>query len=120
MKAISSTTASLRFKGDLDVDLGEVRNNLVPYPRIQFPVVSYAPFHAKDKISHKLNTFQEFTDACFNSDNFMATIKPQDGKYMSCFLLARGDVTSSEVNRAIQYIKQNKDGLPNIHNNGCF
>ena len=107
-QAISSTTASLRFKGDLDVDLDEVRNNLVPYPRIHFPVISYAPIHAKDKIKNKVNTFDEFTGACFNSTNFMATINPKRGKYMSCFLLARGDVASSEVNMAIKHIKKNR------------
>ena len=109
-QVISSTTASLRFKGDLDVDLDEVRNNLVPYPRIHFPIISYAPFHAKDKIQDKMNTLDEFAGACFNSNNFMASIEPRHGKYMSCFLLARGDVASSEVNMAIKYIKKNSWG----------
>ena len=36
----------------------------------------------------------------------MAKINLEIGKFMSCFLLARGDVTSSEVNSAIQYIKK--------------
>ena len=102
-QVISSTTASLRFKGDLDVDLDEVRNNLVPYSRLHFPVVSYA----QDKIKDKVNTLDEFTGACFNANNVMASIDPKDGKYMSCFLLARGDVASSEVNMAIKHIKKN-------------
>ena len=68
---MSSTTASLRFKGDLDVDLADVQNNLVPYPRIHFPVVSYAPFQSKDKIN-KLNSFQEYTAACLDKRNLMA------------------------------------------------
>ena len=80
----------------------------MPYRRIQFPVVSYAPFHAKDKVNHKLNSFQELTEACFNEKNFMAKISVDYGKFMSCFLLARGDVSSSEVNTAIQHIKVNK------------
>ena len=107
-QAISSTTASLRFKGDLDVDLDEVRNNLVPYPRIHFPVISYAPLHAKDRINEKVNTFDEFTGACFNSSNLMASIDPKHGKYMSCFLLARDEVAASEVNMAIKHIKKNR------------
>ena len=71
-------------------------------------MVSYAPFHAKDKVNHKLNSFQELTEACFNEKNFMAKISVDYGKFMSCFLLARGDVSSSEVNTAIQHIKVNK------------
>lgn len=35
-----SITASLRFDGALNVDLTEFQTNLVPYPRIHFPLVS--------------------------------------------------------------------------------
>ncbi|TNN60765.1 Tubulin alpha-5 chain [Liparis tanakae] len=40
---VSSVTASLRFDGALKVDLKEFQINLVPYPRIHFPVATYAP-----------------------------------------------------------------------------
>ena len=69
---------------------------------------TYAPLHTKDKIKDKVNTFDEFTGACFNSNNVMASIDPKHGKYMSCFLLARGDVASSEVNMAIKHVKKNR------------
>lgn len=104
-QAISSTTASQRFKGDLDVGLQEIVTNLVPYPRFTFPVVSYAPFHAKDKVNNKLNT-KKLTEACFDSDNYMAKINVHNGRYFSCLLLARGDVSALEVNFAIQHIQQ--------------
>jgi tubulin alpha len=40
---VSSITASLRFDGALNVDLAEFQVNLVPYPRIHFPLATYAP-----------------------------------------------------------------------------
>ena len=40
---VSSITASLRFDGALNVDLTEFQTNLVPYPRIHFPLVTYSP-----------------------------------------------------------------------------
>jgi len=32
-----------RFDGALNVDLNEFQTNLVPYPRIHFPVATYQP-----------------------------------------------------------------------------
>ena len=71
VKAIASTTASLRFNGDLDIDLHEVKKNLVPVPRLHFPTISYAPFLSIERAGHKSYSVQELTHACFNRDNFM-------------------------------------------------
>ena len=46
---ISSITASLRFDGALNVDLNEFQTNLVPYPRIHFPLATYSPVLSADK-----------------------------------------------------------------------
>jgi tubulin alpha len=55
-QAVSSATASLRYKGDMNVDLNEFQTNLVPFPRVHFPLISYAPlasaynsFHGEHK-----------------------------------------------------------------------
>lgn len=48
---ISSITASLRFDGALNVDLNEFQTNLVPYPRIHFPLATYNPVMSADKVS---------------------------------------------------------------------
>ena len=52
-RIVSSITASLRFDGSLNVNLSEFQTNLVPYPRIHFPVATYAPVISAEKGFHK-------------------------------------------------------------------
>ena len=51
---ISSITASLRFDGALNVDLNEFQTNLVPYPRIHYPLATYAPVISNNKVWIKI------------------------------------------------------------------
>ncbi|CAI9729876.1 tubulin alpha-8 chain-like [Octopus vulgaris] len=108
-QVVSSITASLRFDGSLNVDLTEFQTNLVPYPRIHFPLISYAPIISVEKAYHEQLNVSEITNACFETGNQMVKCDPRRGKYMACCLLYRGDVVSKDVNAAIAAIKMKKD-----------
>ncbi|KAB0803189.1 hypothetical protein PPYR_00159 [Photinus pyralis] len=102
---VSSITASLRFDGALNVDLTEFQTNLVPYPRIHFPLATYAPVISAEKAYHEQLTVAELTNACFEPANQMVKCDPRHGKYMACCVLYRGDVVPKDVNAAIGTIK---------------
>lgn len=107
-QVVSSVTASLRFKGTMNVDINEFQTNLVPYPRIHFPLVSYAPLLSASKANHEMSSVSEITTAAFSQENTMVKCDPRTGKYMACCLLYRGDVVPNDINNAITAVKNKR------------
>lgn len=109
----------------------------MPYPRIHFPLVTYAPMLSAEKAYHEQLSVAEITSACFEPNNQMVKVKcclssltqffvfvffidffclffsfkqcdPRKGKYMAVCLLYRGDVVPKDVNGAIASMKSKR------------
>lgn len=104
-QAVAAITAPLRFEGPLNVDFIEFQTNLVPFPRIHFPVTALAPLIASDQAQHEALSVADITTTCFDSAHQLVRCEPHHGRYMACCLLYRGDVTPKQVNAAIANVK---------------
>merc|ERR1711997_329459 len=109
-KVISSMTASLRFDGELNVDLGEFQTNLVPFPRLHFMTTALAPVINAKKAGHEAGTVREITDSVFQPVNMLVKsdeFDPVEDKYMAISINYRGSIKSKEANATVQWLKQN-------------
>ncbi|KAI4488193.1 hypothetical protein M0804_005041 [Polistes exclamans] len=102
---VSSVTASMRFEGSVNVSLEELQTNLVPFPRIHFPLVTYAPITTPERAINTVMSVKRITYDCFEPANQMVKCDPRTGAYMSCCLLYRGDISPSDVNKTIASLK---------------
>jgi tubulin alpha len=107
-QVISSTTASLRYQGGMNVDLNEFQTNLVPFPRVHFPLVSYAPLFSIQNSAYGSNSISDLTNEVFENGNIMVKCDLARGKFMSCCMLYRGDVVPTDANAAISSVKSKK------------
>ena len=80
---MSGITASLSFSCELNGDLGKMGANWVPFPRLHFSAIAQAPLFAPADAKHAKVTIQEITHQMWSSRNFLANVKPEDGKYLS-------------------------------------
>ncbi|XGW10725.1 hypothetical protein V3C99_012327 [Haemonchus contortus] len=105
-QVVSSMTASIRYSGELNVDLNEFSTNLVPFPRIHFPLVAVSPLFGEDQVHHEAVTVKDITTMCLEATSQMVKCDLREGKNMAVCLLYRGDVVPKDVNSAIEHIKR--------------
>ncbi|KAL7674403.1 hypothetical protein ACOME3_000683 [Neoechinorhynchus agilis] len=102
---LSSITTPLRFTGPISVDLTEFQTNLVPYPRLHYPLVTYAPLVSEKQVYHQRFSTSDITMSLFDPNNQLVKCDTRKGKYMACCILYRGDVYPMDINTSIANIK---------------
>jgi tubulin beta len=105
---MSGTTASLRFPGQLNCDLRKLATNLVPFPRMHFYMVGFAPLISRGVQQYASTSVQSLYSQCFHPHNVMCAVDPRHGKYLTCAMMFRGRLSTVEVDEATLSI-QNKN-----------
>jgi tubulin beta len=84
--------------------------NLVPFPRLHFFMVGFAPLTARGSQQYRAVTVPELTSQMFDAKNMMAASDPRHGRYLtvSISLLRIGilftyDVTRSQLSSVGKY-----------------
>ena len=103
---MSSVTASLRFPGRLNTDLGEFVTNLVPFPGNHFLTASFAPMRSAQSEAVVRTNFADLARETFSEDNFTAAIDWANGVYLSACALFRGNVKAKEVDENMAAIRK--------------
>lgn len=103
---MSGVTTCLRFPGQLNSDLRKLAVNLVPFPRLHFFMVSYAPLTAIGAESFRSLTVPELTQQMFDSQNMMTAADPKRGRYLTVAAFFRGKVSIREVEEQMRLVQE--------------
>jgi tubulin beta len=85
------------FPCQLNCDLRKLAVNMVPFPRLHFFLVGFAPLTAFSSQGFRVLTVPELTQQAFDAKNMMCAADPRHGRYLTCAMMFRGSMSSEEV-----------------------
>ena len=98
---MSGITSSMRFPGQLNTNLRKIATNLIPFLRIHFLLLGYAPICSRFAYQYKPQTFPDLVNELFNPNNSMSE---SGSRYTYNYALAamfRGKISSYEIEEQI-------------------
>ncbi|KAL0238703.1 hypothetical protein PCE1_004395 [Barthelona sp. PCE] len=104
VRCLSSLTSGMRFGGELNVDLGEISTNLVPYKDLHFilPSFQFVP-------DRRLNASIQST--FFDSTSYLYDCQPSRECFLASSLFFRGNFSIFDINTHLSSI-QKKISIP--------
>jgi len=106
--AMSGVTCGLRFPGQLNGDLRKLAVNLIPFPRLHFFMIGFAPLTARSSQTYRNLSVAELTTQMFDAKNMMCASDPRHGRYLTASALFRGKMSTKEVDEQMVNV-QNKN-----------
>ncbi|MHA1410530.1 MAG: hypothetical protein ACTSQY_09550, partial [Candidatus Odinarchaeia archaeon] len=110
-RVMASITASLRFPGQLNMDLMEMAHNLVALPETKFIIPSIAPL---TKEEGEISTELDLVERCFDPSHYMVNANDA-GEVISSVLMFRGEMPIDNIFNIMNEIKNNIKFVPGVH-----
>ncbi|MQL95834.1 hypothetical protein Taro_028501 [Colocasia esculenta] len=105
---MSGVTCCLRFPGQLNSDLRKLAVNLIPFPRLHFFMVGFAPLTSRGSQGYRALTVPELTQQMWDAKNMMCAADPRHGRYLTASAMFRGKMSTKEVDEQMLNV-QNKN-----------
>ncbi|OAE26102.1 hypothetical protein AXG93_4022s1140 [Marchantia polymorpha subsp. ruderalis] len=105
---MSGVTCCLRFPGQLNSDLRKLAVNLIPFPRLHFFMVGFAPLTSRGSQQYRALTVPELTQQMWDAKNMMCAADPRHGRYLTASAMFRGRMSTKEVDEQMINV-QNKN-----------
>ncbi|KAF9686719.1 hypothetical protein SADUNF_Sadunf02G0018600 [Salix dunnii] len=96
------------FPGQLNSDLRKLAVNLIPFPRLHFFMVGFAPLTSRGSQGYISLTVPELTQQMWDSKNMMCAADPRHGRYLTASAMFRGKMSTKEVDEQMINV-QNKN-----------
>jgi tubulin beta len=103
---MSGITCCLRFPGQLNSDLRKLAVNLIPFPRLHFFLVGFAPLSSKSNKDFRAFSIPELVTQMFDAKNMMAACDPRHGRYLTASAMFRGKIATKEIEDAMLNVRQ--------------
>lgn len=81
---MSGITTCFRFPGQLNSDLRKLAVNMVPFPRLHFFSVGFAPLIPRGAASFRSLAVQELALQLFDPKNMMSASDFRNGRFLTC------------------------------------
>ncbi|TFJ84496.1 hypothetical protein NSK_004481 [Nannochloropsis salina CCMP1776] len=75
----------------------ELAVNMVPFPRLHFFMIGFAPLTSRGSQQYRALTVPELTQQQFDAKNMMCAADPRHGRYLTCACMFRGRMSTKEV-----------------------
>jgi len=116
---MSGITSCIRFSGQLNSDLRKLAVNLIPFPRLHFFNISFAPLEAATTTEFTGKGVKDITESVFDPKQMFMAPDVREGKYLTAAVTFRGPFSTKDVDEQMlnMQMKNTQYFVPWIPNN---